>query len=84
MILIKILGTPLLVYVLIEEVRSGLYSQSGIHQPFFALVILAIFLPPATFLFAKIISSLFCRSSGSEQNEEELETQGEELKDTKK
>ena len=75
MIAIKLIGPPLLIYVLIEEVRSGLYTSSPIHRPFFALALLAICLPPATFLFIKIVKMIGCSFSGSEEQEETNEVE---------
>lgn len=49
MLVMKIIGVPLLIYVLIEITRSGMNSSAGNLSPFYALVILSFCLPFFTF-----------------------------------
>ena len=75
MIAIKLLGPPLLIYVLIEEGRSGLYSSSGSHAAFFSLTILSICLPVAGFLVCKVLGCIFSgRSADEEEGDGEMES----------
>lgn len=61
MICIKIMGPPLLVYVLIEVARAGFSSSLNGMSVFFTLSILSIFLPLFTFSVAYLIANLACR-----------------------
>jgi hypothetical protein len=61
MILIKILGPPLLIYVLIEVARAGMRNSAGSLTVFFVLSILSICLPMLLFVVVYIISNYACK-----------------------
>ncbi len=61
MIFIKIVGPPLLVYVLVEVARAGMASSIGNLTVFFTLCILSLFLPMFTFIIAYIIANVACK-----------------------
>ena len=61
MICIKLLGPPLLIYVLIEVARAGFQNSVTDLSAFFALSILSIFLPLFVFGFVYIIANFACK-----------------------
>lgn len=63
MILIKILGPPLLIYVLIEIARANFYSSVSNLAVFFALSILSICLPMFLFVTIYVIKNFLCNKN---------------------
>lgn len=63
MIAIKLLGPPLLIYVLIEVARAGFQNSIGNLGVFFALSVLSISLPLVLFWTIYFVVNVICKQN---------------------
>ncbi len=63
MILIKLLGPPLLIYVLVQVVRAGFQNSQGSMSAFFALAVMSIVLPFFMFWIVYFVANVICKQN---------------------
>ena len=68
MICIKLLGPPLLIYVLIQIARAGFQTSVTDLKVFFTLVILSIVLPLFVFIVGYVFANYVCKINDVEDN----------------